>query len=39
MNFCRFQVFDDDGKFGKDSSDEIIGTGYFTLMELGLVFS
>ena len=28
----RFEVFDDDGK---DSSDESIGAGFFTLNELG----
>ena len=35
----RFEVFDDDGKFGKDTSDESIGFGFFNLEELGLLQS
>ena len=31
----RFEVFDDDGKHGRDTSDESIGVGYFTVAELG----
>merc|ERR1711997_745676 len=34
----KFEVFDDDGKFGKDTSDESIGFGFFNLKELENAF-
>merc|ERR1712223_239596 len=35
----RFEVFDDDGKLGNDTSDESIGVGSFTLTELEEAFA
>merc|ERR1712223_96929 len=35
----RFEVFDDDGKLGNDTSDESIGVGSFTLAELEEAFA
>ena len=32
----RFEVFDDDGRHGRDSSDDSIGVGYFSIEQLGI---
>ena len=29
-------MFDDDGRHGRDSSDESIGVGYFSIQQLGI---
>ena len=33
----RFEVFDDDGRHGRDSSDDSIGVGYFSIEQLGIL--
>jgi len=35
----RFEVFDDDGRHGRDSSDESIGVGYFSIQQLEEAFN
>jgi len=34
----RFEVFDDDGRHGRDSSDDSIGVGYFSIEQLEEAF-
>jgi len=38
LDFFRFEVFDDDGRHGRDSSDDSIGVGYFSIEQLEEAF-
>ena len=33
----RFQVYDDDGKLGPDASDHLIGEGFYSIEDLGML--
>ena len=33
----RFQAYDDDGKLGPDASDHLIGEGFYSIEDLGML--
>ena len=33
----RFQVYDDDGILGRDASDHLIGEGFYSIEDLGML--